>query len=159
VTVPLEIITTATAQTLAAGRLLGALLRGGDVVALSGPLGAGKTHFVKGIARGIGVSADEPVVSPTFVLVREYAGDLTLYHIDAYRLGSADELRELGLDEMRTDPDGVIAIEWADRFADVLPASTCRVELAHSGPETRTLRVAWPDPRLAELRRGVENGL
>jgi len=89
-----------TAETFAFGQALGGLLQSGDFVALTGQLGAGKTHLVKGLAVGLGVPADEPVVSPTFVLVREYIGRLKLYHIDAYRLGGAAELFALGLEEM-----------------------------------------------------------
>lgn len=140
-------------ETLAAGRALGELLVPGDVVALQGQLGAGKTQFVKGLALGLSVPADEPVVSPTFVLVREYFGRLKLYHLDAYRLGSSAELEALGWEEMRADEAAVVALEWADRVADALPASACRIELAHVAPNVRSLRVTWPDQRCATLRR------
>lgn len=134
---------TSPAQTFAVGRGLGGLLRGGEFIALSGPLGAGKTQFVKGLAAGLGVPEDEPVVSPTFVLVREYAGEaLTLFHIDAYRLSSAEELLALGLEEMRS-PDSVVAVEWADRTPDAIPPDACRIELAHAGATERTIEIAW----------------
>jgi len=138
--------------TFAAGRELGQLLRGGDVVALHGPLGAGKTQFTKGLAAGLGVPADEPVVSPTFVLVREYAGRLRLYHMDAYRLSGPTELRALGFDEMLTEADAVIAIEWAERVADAVPAGAVHVEFAHTGELERRLRTTWSDrERLARF--------
>jgi tRNA threonylcarbamoyladenosine biosynthesis protein TsaE len=132
-------------QTLAIGRALGRLLRAGELVALCGALGSGKTQLVKGIADGLGVPPDEPVVSPTFMLVREYAGRLKLYHIDAYRLGRADELVALGLDEMLEDAGGVVAVEWADRVAEVLPASAWWIEMSHVGEQVRGLSIRAPD--------------
>lgn len=140
-------------ETLAAGRALGELLVPGDVVALCGQLGAGKTQFVKGLALGLSVPSDEPVVSPTFVLVREYFGRLKLYHLDAYRLGSSAELEALGWEEMLADEAAVVALEWADRVAAALSASACRIELAHVAPDVRSLHVIWPDQRCATLRR------
>jgi tRNA threonylcarbamoyladenosine biosynthesis protein TsaE len=141
-----------TAQTLALGRRLGTLLRPGDFVALTGPLGAGKTHLVKGIAAGLEVPPDEPVVSPTFVLVREYAGRLTLYHIDAYRLKDAAELLALGLEEMLADPGGTVALEWADRVSAAVPPQAWGVDMAHAGPDAREITVNGADPeRLAAL--------
>lgn len=138
--------------TYAAGRELGQLLRGRDVVALHGPLGAGKTQFTKGLAAGLGVPPDEPVVSPTFVLVREYAGRLRLYHLDAYRLSGAQELRALGFDEMLAEADAVIAVEWAERVADAVPAGAVHVEFAHVGEMERRLRATWSDrERLARF--------
>ena len=119
------------AATLELGRRIGAQLRGGEFLALCGPLGAGKTHLAKGLALGLGVPPDEPVVSPTFVLVREYQGRLRLVHADAYRLGSSDELRSLGLDEQLT-PETVVAVEWADRFPAAIPDSGIWVELEYA---------------------------
>lgn len=130
--------------TLALGRRIGGLLRPGDCVALHGPLGAGKTTFVKGVAEALGVPPEEPVVSPTFVVVREYAGRLRLYHIDAYRLGSAEELIAAGLDEMLSDAGGVTLIEWADRVASVLPAEAWHVTLRHVDAARREAEVQPP---------------
>lgn len=148
----IERISRSPAETFAIGRALGGDLRGGDFLALTGPLGAGKTQFIKGVAAGLGVPDDEPVVSPTFVLIREYAGRLTLYHIDAYRLSGAAELYELGIEELAAEPDAVVAIEWADRVAEVIPDTACRLELDHAGAQARSLRVYWNEPgRLADL--------
>ena len=144
------------AQTLALGRALGELLQSGDLVALAGPLGAGKTQLVKGIAAGLGVPADEPVVSPTFVLVREYAGRLKLFHLDAYRLGGPDELLDLGLEEMIAEEEAVVVIEWADRIRDALPATAWWLELAHAGEQARTFSIhAFDAQRQARLARAV----
>lgn len=146
-------------QTRRIGRALGAVLKGGEFVALEGPLGAGKTQFVKGLATGLGVPEDEPVVSPTFVLVREYVGRLKLYHFDAYRLSGAAELLALGLEEMAADPQAVLAIEWADRTPAAIPGQACRVELTHAGADERRLRIQWDDAeRLAALQQALGVG-
>ena len=100
-------------ETAAAGRELARTLESGSIVLLSGELGAGKTAFVRGIAEGLGIDPAE-VTSPTFTLVQEYRGRLTLYHVDLYRLKPA-EVDDLGLDEM-TLAGGVTAIEWSDRL-------------------------------------------
>jgi tRNA threonylcarbamoyladenosine biosynthesis protein TsaE len=153
----IEVRTRDEAQTRAVGRLLGQLLRGGEVIELCGPLGAGKTQLAKGLAVGLGVPEDVPVTSPTFVLVREYLGRLRLYHCDAYRLRSADELLGLGLEELLETEDGVVAIEWADRFPEGLAADGIRVDLEHEDGSSRRLRIGcgradW----LTELARLLE---
>lgn len=155
----LEWTSTSPQQTAALGRALGRLLTGGEFLALAGPLGAGKTRLVQGLASGIDVPSDEPVVSPTFVLVREYRGRLTLYHVDAYRLSGADELLSLGLDELACEPDAVVAVEWADRVRPAVPGRACWVELEHAGESRRSLRVHWPDAgRLAALEAEIAAG-
>lgn len=109
-------------ETFAHGRALADSLRAGDVVALDGDLGAGKTHFVKGIAAGLGCEGD--VTSPTFTLVHEYTGGrLPLFHFDFYRLESEGETLRLGLDDY-LGAGGVLVIEWAGKFPAVLPADT-----------------------------------
>lgn len=106
-------------ETLDLGRRMAALLRRGDVLALAGDLGAGKTHFTKGLAEGLGVEGD--VTSPTFTLIHEYPGGrLPLFHIDLYRLEDADEALGIGLDDY-LEGDGVTVIEWADKFKTLLP--------------------------------------
>lgn len=120
-------------------------LRPGDVVALRGDLGAGKTCFVQGLAAALGVT--EPVSSPTYTLVHEYQGEnMTLYHIDLYRLHSAEEALDLGLDEY-LDGQGITLIEWADRAEAVLPARTIHVTLQHGATENeRTLSWTGGEP-------------
>lgn len=125
-----ELRSTTPEQTVRIGSTLGALLRGGEWITLGGPLGAGKTQFVKGLALGIGIPADEPIVSPTFVLVREYVGRLRLQHADMYRLAGPAELEQLGLDELG-GPDAIVAIEWAERVAAGLPAADVEVAIEH----------------------------
>jgi len=114
-----SIISHSAEETFAAGRAFAASLRRGNVLALCGDLGAGKTHFVKGLAAGLGVEAE--VTSPTFTLIHEYPGGLLpLYHIDFYRLEETSDALKIGIDEY-LDGEGVTAIEWADKFAELIP--------------------------------------
>src|SRR6266403_4305588 len=109
-----EIIVSDLAGTEALGRRLGGVLFGGAVVALIGPLGAGKTHLVKAIAEGLGIANPAVVNSPTFVLIQEYEARLPIYHFDAYRLRAEAEFADLGAHEY-LQGSGVCLIEWADR--------------------------------------------
>jgi len=118
-------------ETIAAGHELAQTLSSGAVVALVGELGAGKTHFSKGFARGLGVDPDS-VSSPTFTLLNEYSGnDLELYHFDFYRLEDVSELDGLGWDEI-IEAGGIVLAEWASMFPDVFPPETVWVELSHT---------------------------
>lgn len=135
--------------TRAAGARLGALVQGGDCIALVGDLGAGKTTFVTGLVAAIGAGA---AASPTFSLVNEYIGGrLIVWHVDLYRLEREGELVELGLEEMLGDPRGVCVVEWADKFA-VMPADHLRIELEHAG-DTRSIRFAGIGPRGGALAK------
>ena len=120
-----SIISHSAEETIAFGRALATTLRRGDVLALCGELGAGKTHFVKGVAAGL--AANAAVTSPTFTLIHEYIGGrLPLYHFDFYRLEDEDEALKIGLDEY-LDGDGVCVIEWADKFEALIPPTANRI--------------------------------
>jgi tRNA threonylcarbamoyl adenosine modification protein YjeE len=132
--------TSGEAETAAAGEQLAPALRTGDVVLLSGELGAGKTAFVRGLARALGVP-EEDVTSPTFTLVQEYrARHVVLFHVDLYRLSSR-EVEDLGLDEMMDE--GILAIEWPDRWVDP-PSSVYDVRIEHRGGDQRLVRISGP---------------
>jgi len=118
---------------------LAATFRGGEVVLLSGELGAGKTVFVRGIARGVGADPEE-VASPTFVLLTSYPGRLTLHHADLYRLKGDGDERELGLEELH-GPRGVLAVEWAERLSVVPWPRVVRVRLEHAGEDRRRVSI------------------
>ena len=136
-----EIVTSTEEDTSEAGERLAARLNAGDVVLLYGDLGAGKTAFVRGLARGLGANADD-VSSPTFTLVQEYHGRVTLYHVDLYRL-EPPEIDDLGLEELVCG-DGVVAIEWADRWRGRLD-DVIEVRLEDIGDERRRIRTSQPD--------------
>ena len=126
-----SIISHSPAETFALGETIAATLRPGDVLALCGDLGAGKTHFVKGLAAGLGVASS--VTSPTFTLIHEYPGGrLPLYHLDFYRLDIEDDALRIGFEEY-LDAGGVLAIEWADKFPDLLPGHTRWLEFRVEG--------------------------
>jgi len=125
--------TSAAEETEAAGEELGRRLRRGDLVLLKGELGAGKTTFVRGVARGTGSAA--PVASPTFQLVRIYQGRVQLAHVDLYRLERGDQLSDLGLEELLDS--GAVIVEWGDRL-EVEDAAL--IELEHLGGDRRLIR-------------------
>jgi tRNA threonylcarbamoyladenosine biosynthesis protein TsaE len=118
------------------GRRLGELLFPGAVAALIGPLGAGKTHFVRAVVEGLGVADSRVVTSPTFVLVQEYTARLPVFHFDAYRLRGEAEFAELGVHEY-FNGDGVCLVEWADRVEACLPTDYLRITLQVTGETGR----------------------
>jgi tRNA threonylcarbamoyladenosine biosynthesis protein TsaE len=131
-----KLISHSARQTQSLGRQLGKYARAGDIYLLTGNLGAGKTCLTQGIAWGLGVS--EYAFSPSFVLVREYNGRLPLYHIDFYRLDHIEEIIDLALDDYLFG-NGVCAIEWAEKGADILPREHLLVNLAHISLNERSI--------------------
>ena len=127
-------------ETAALGRRLARTLAPGTVLALVGPLGAGKTAFVKGLAAGLGVPPRE-AVSPTFALIHEHTGRMPLFHADLYRLTGPEEVAELGLEDY-AERRGVLAIEWAERAGGALPAGARTVTFRVTGPRTRLITVS-----------------
>jgi tRNA threonylcarbamoyladenosine biosynthesis protein TsaE len=137
----IETQTDSVEQTLALGEQIGRRLKGGEVFAITGPLGSGKTHLIKGIVRGCGCEDQDQVSSPTFVLINEYEGRFAIYHVDAYRLNSVAEFEMLGFEELLR-PGAVVLIEWADRVAPALHDTDCiHIRLDHGGPTIRTIRI------------------
>jgi tRNA threonylcarbamoyladenosine biosynthesis protein TsaE len=129
------------AETALLGYRLGKLLFAGAVVALVGPLGAGKTFLVRAIAEGLGIPDSRVVSSPTFVLIHEYSARLPIFHFDAYRLGSEREFYELGVQEY-FEGAGVCLVEWADKVAGLLPAEHLRIDMAVTGEHSRRPHLA-----------------
>jgi tRNA threonylcarbamoyladenosine biosynthesis protein TsaE len=136
-------------QTKAWGKRLGQALRAGDAIGLVGPLGAGKTTLTQGIAEGTGVGGHRHVASPTFALVNEHPGRVALVHADLYRLNTAAELAELGLDEAFDRAAAVI--EWADRFPGALPADHLRITIAMKPDGVRLLHLQAHGPASRRL--------
>jgi tRNA threonylcarbamoyladenosine biosynthesis protein TsaE len=140
-----EILTSSEDETSAAGARLGESLQSGAVLLLYGNLGAGKTAFVRGLARGLGAQGDE-VTSPTFTIVQEYPGRVTLYHVDLYRLEER-EVDDLGLEELVLG-DGVVAIEWAERWRE-RPDDAIEVRIEDAGEDARRIRISAAPPASA----------
>ena len=141
-------------ETMEFGRRMGAVLKSGDIIAMTGDLGAGKTHFTMGVAESLGIT--EYVSSPTFTIVNEYnKGKIPLFHMDAYRLGDSDGLLEIGFDEY-VSRDGVVVIEWADIVQDILPPGTIwikiqRMDMVDINARSITVEVPEGDDRFADF--------
>jgi len=144
-------------ETLDVGRRLGRCVQAGDVLALVGELGSGKTHLVKGLAEGLGAARSREVTSPTFILCREYLeGRIPFYHFDAYRLRGAPDLEAIGSDEV-LGGDGASAVEWADRVREAIPADHLEVRLEVAGETARRLSFIAHGPRAERLLEAVRN--
>ncbi len=148
-------------ETRALGSRLGTVLVGGDVIALCGELGAGKTCFVQGVALGLGVDPSVPVTSPTFTLIGEYAAPVPLRHADFYRVESARRLEEAGFDDL-LDGRGALVVEWPERFPEALPREhlEVRIEILPGEPEgggeaPRRICFGGRGLRAAEIRKRV----
>ena len=150
----LEFVTHGESKTEALGRAVGLAARAGDVVALVGELGAGKTRLTKGVAAGLEVAEKEKVRSPTFILIREHVGRLQLFHVDAYRLSGAQELNSLGFEEILSQ-GGLTVVEWADHVADGLPADRATLRLMITGPSSRRISMSCSGQRSRTLLERV----
>jgi len=133
-----DLFTSSPDDTRAAGMEMGKKLSPGDVVAISGELGAGKTTFIKGLAEGLGVS--EFVSSPSFIIINEYNGRIPLFHVDLYRLRGNKEVIDINLPEY-FDRQGVVAIEWAEKAKGILPENTIEVLIDPLGEKKRKIRI------------------
>ena len=154
----LEFVSRSPDQTQRLGARLGALLQGGDVICLEGPLGSGKTCLAQGIGRGWGVN--QTLISPTYVLVREYTrptDTVTLYHVDLYRISGEGEALGLGIEEFLGDPHAACIIEWAERAQDLMPQERLWVRLKFADWTRRALSFTAEGQRhtalLQEFRR------
>lgn len=150
---PLSITTHSYEETLALGERIGACAQPGDVVALIGELGAGKTALTKGILRGLGGDPDD-VTSPTFVLMLRHDARMPLYHFDAYRLSDGAEIAEIGAEEAFYG-EGISVVEWADRVADVLPPDRLEARMSVAGETARDVSLTGSGPRGRQLAQAV----
>jgi len=132
------VITRSTDETRALGERLGRTLAAGDTVAIVGELGAGKTAFVQGLARGLGITST--ISSPTFTIVKEHDGRVPLFHVDFYRVEHAAELANIGFDDY-FERGGVVAVEWADRFWEALPRRRVDVRIELVGADERRVQI------------------
>lgn len=138
----MTLVTKSADETILIGKKIGNCLKPGDIIALQGTLGAGKTTITKGIALSLEITDD--ITSPTFCLISEYYGKMPLYHMDVYRLGGIDDFENLGVDEMLYG-DGVCLIEWSEKIMSYLPKSTIivRLETTDSDNERKITIENW----------------
>ena len=135
-------------ETQAFGKRLGKLLQPGDVLCLSGDLGAGKTLFVQGLAKGLLLPNE--VTSPTFTVLNIYEGQITMYHFDLYRLDWPEQLDDIGFDEY-TNNDGIAVIEWPEKFPDRMPEEALRIAITKAGDNGRLFSVTFCGCRYESL--------
>jgi tRNA threonylcarbamoyladenosine biosynthesis protein TsaE len=155
----IEILSASVNKTIKIAQLLGSKLKKGDILALSGELGSGKTCFTTGLARGLGVSKAYRITSPTFTLINEYQAKYNLYHFDLYRLKGYSEFEELGYEEYFSGK-GVVVIEWAEKIAEVLPQRAFLIKFYYVDENSRKISIQGPKRRIKELATalGMEVG-
>ena len=141
--------------TIRIGKNIGSRLLPGDVVALVGELGSGKTQFVKGMALGVGVGKPTYISSPSFTLINEYPGRIPFYHIDLFRLGWEKEAEELGLEDY-FQGKGITAIEWADKIPSLLPKEMLLIHIVYKGKNTRSLEIIGKGKRYLKIVEGLK---
>ena len=146
-------------QTIELGNLIGSLLKAGDVVALIGQLGAGKTYLTKGIAEGQGVKDRKEVTSPSFVLIKQYMGRMPIYHFDAYRVKSPDEMYDIDSVGFFWG-EGISIIEWADKVMECLPDDFIKITIETVGETSRDIHISYQGERyrsfMEEFKEGVK---
>lgn len=150
--------TRSASETIRLGKTFGGRLHAGDIVALIGELGAGKTQFIKGLAAGAGVGKPNYVSSPSFTLINEYPGKVPFYHIDLFRLHSQKEAEGLGLEDY-FNGGGITAIEWADKIPSLLPREMLSIHMLYTGMNARSIEVKGKGRRYEELLKefGMRN--
>ena len=151
----IEIISSSAGQTAKIAADIGDKLKKGDILALSGELGSGKTCFTAGLAEGLGIGAQYKVTSPTFTLINEYPGRCKLYHFDVYRLNRDDEFDELGYEEIFYG-DGVVVIEWAEKIKKILPENVIWINFEYIEENSRKIIISGAAKKLDELAREVK---
>lgn len=149
----IDIATYTEQDTIALGEAIGRVLADGDVIALQGDLGAGKTHFVQGIAKGMGI--DAPIVSPTFTVLNYYDHSIPLQHFDFYRLEEDDELDDLGFDDYLYS--GVTVIEWSEKFPDRLPLDAAIIVIEKISVTERVFHINLRGARWNDVEKEVKN--
>jgi tRNA threonylcarbamoyladenosine biosynthesis protein TsaE len=144
-----------TSETTRIGRWVGSHLLAGDLVALAGELGTGKTHFIKGLAAGMGVEKSSHISSPSYTLIHEYPGRIPFYHVDLFRLETEREAEELGIEEY-VGRRGVTVFEWADRIPSLLPREMLWIHIHYTGKRSRSIEIAGRGERYEQLVKSFE---
>jgi len=151
------IFSRSTEDTLLIGKIIGQCLINGDIVALIGDLGTGKTCLTQGIARGLDVSESYAVASPTFTLINEYPGRHVLYHLDVYRLSGSRDLEEMGYEEYFYGR-GVSVIEWAEKIADIIPDTAISIWITFLDEHSRRIKISASEKRMEEISSALNEG-
>ena len=137
-------------ETIRFGKRIGSLLQPGDVVALVGELGAGKTQFIKGLAAGVGIVKTTYISSPSFTLINEYGGKVPFYHVDLFRLEREKDAEELGLEDY-FQGGGITAVEWADKIPSLLPEEVLLIHIVYTGKDSRSIEIIGEGKRYMNL--------
>jgi tRNA threonylcarbamoyladenosine biosynthesis protein TsaE len=153
----LQIITCSANETSALGRSIGAKLMEGDILALSGELGTGKTCFTGGLARGLGVDENYQITSPTFTLINEYPARFKLCHFDVYRLNGYADLDDLGYEEYLSGKN-VVVIEWAEKIASIIPRTAIFINFEYIDENKRKITVKGLPDRLKDIGADIKSG-
>ncbi len=153
----IQITTCNAEETFEFARKIGEKLREGDILALSGELGSGKTCFTGGIARGLGVDESYQITSPTFTLINEYPARIRLFHFDVYRLNEYSELDDLGYDEFISGK-GVVVIEWAEKIAEIIPDTAIFINFEYVDDNKRKITIKGSYNKIKEIFADLENG-
>jgi tRNA threonylcarbamoyladenosine biosynthesis protein TsaE len=146
----IQIITCSANETFAFARGIGERLKEGDILALSGELGSGKTCFTGGLARGLGVTEDYQITSPTFTLINEYPAKHKLYHFDVYRLNDYSDLEDLGYEEYFAGR-GVVVIEWAEKIAEIIPENAIFIKFEYIDENKRKIEIKGLESKMKDL--------
>jgi len=150
----IELLSLSAQQTMDIARLMGKRLKRGDILALSGDLGSGKTCFTGGLAKGLGLSKEYRITSPTFTLINEYQGRCNLYHFDVYRLNGCKEFEELGYEEYFS-ANGVVAIEWAEKIESILPENIISIKFDYVDENIRKIIIKGLKDKLDEITQDL----
>ena len=154
---PLTLVAKTPGETLRLGKILGEALVPGDVVALTGELGAGKTCLTQGIARGLGVADGYKITSPTFTLINEYPGRITLYHADLYRLAGLGDLADTGFEEY-FHGGGVVVVEWAEKAKGLWSDKTFWIRIVYLGENMREITLSGEISKQEQFMRALRKG-
>jgi tRNA threonylcarbamoyladenosine biosynthesis protein TsaE len=153
----LNIISSSVEDTFSIGRIIGENLSGGDILALIGELGAGKTTITQGIARGLGVSDRYQITSPTFTLINEYEGNYKLYHFDLYRLQDSRDMQDVCYEEYFY-AGGVCVIEWADKIKDLFTDEMITVSFSYLDDNQRSIVISGNTSKIKQLSTSLKSG-
>jgi tRNA threonylcarbamoyladenosine biosynthesis protein TsaE len=143
-------------ETRKLGEIIGRNLDPGDIVALIGDLGAGKTCMTKGLAKSLGVSDQYEITSPTFTIINEYPGIMTFWHVDVYRLESSRDMIDAGFEDLFSS-SGVVVIEWAEKILDILPPNTLFITFEYVDDTTRVVRISGRGSIINQIMEGYKH--